>query len=344
MATKKKLYEEEELVQEEPVERRWDENIDYGTILKEQMESGADKNRVADTLGLRVEKAANTPGLEKFAYDDVYKQAMDYITKQDYTSPEWASKYGSKIDELTNDILNRGSFTYDVNEDPTYAMYADMYERGGRRAMEDTLGQMAMRTGGLASSYAQSAAQQEYNYYMSQLADKVPELRQLAYEMYMNDGDTMRQNLGMLTDLDNIDFGRYESQYDRYSDARDEAKKRLETYLAMGGNIADYDPELLKQTGYTTAEINAIKGYYTPETRYSYTPTKTPQPDDDGAEEIAEPLSAKAQNVYMEITRYNRSWESRIDAVEDAYNRGSITKGEAQTMLDTITKEQKTNK
>ena len=42
------------------------------------------------------------------------------------------------------------------------------------------LGQVAARTGGLASSYAGSAAQQTYDGYMSALADKVPELRQLA--------------------------------------------------------------------------------------------------------------------------------------------------------------------
>lgn len=43
------------------------------------------------------------------------------------------------------------------------------YEQQGRMAMQDTIGQAAARTGGMASSYATSVGQQSYNNYMQTL-------------------------------------------------------------------------------------------------------------------------------------------------------------------------------
>lgn len=65
--------------------------------------------------------------------------------------------------------------------------YNNMYERYGRRAMQDTLGEISARTGGLASSYAGAVAQDTYDNYMAELADRYPELVQAAYSMYQLD-------------------------------------------------------------------------------------------------------------------------------------------------------------
>lgn len=125
------------------------------------------------------------------------------------SAPTYTSKYQGKIDELTEAILNREAFTYDPEKDPTYQQYKESYTRNGERAMQDTLGQVSARTGGLASSYAGSAAQQTYDGYMSALADKIPELRQLAYSMYMDEGNTQRANLEMLMALEQGDYAKY---------------------------------------------------------------------------------------------------------------------------------------
>lgn len=125
------------------------------------------------------------------------------------SAPTYTSKYQGKIDELTEAILNREAFTYDPEKDPTYQQYKESYTRNGERAMQDTLGQVSARTGGLASSYASSAAQQTYDGYMSALADKIPELRQLAYSMYQDEGNTQRANLEMLMALEQGDYAKY---------------------------------------------------------------------------------------------------------------------------------------
>ena len=136
------------------------------------------------------------------------------------SAPTYTSRYQGQIDELTKQILNREAFSYNHEEDPTYQQYKKTYTREGQRAMQDTLGQVSARTGGLASSYAGSAAQQTYDNYMGELADKIPELRQLAYEMYMDEGDTQRANLEMLMALEQGDYAKYADLLAQYNTDR----------------------------------------------------------------------------------------------------------------------------
>lgn len=135
-------------------------------------------------------------------------------------APTYTSRYQSQIDDLTKQILNREAFSYDPEKDPTYQQYKESYTRNGERAMQDTLGQVSARTGGLASSYAGSAAQQTYDNYMGALADKIPELKQLAYSMYQDEGNTQRANLEMLVALEQGDYAKYADLLAQYNTDR----------------------------------------------------------------------------------------------------------------------------
>lgn len=126
-------------------------------------------------------------------------------------APTYTDNYSARIDEMLNNILNRDAFSYNAATDPLYAQYKEQYTREGQRAMKDTLGQVSARTGGLASSYAVSAAQQQNNYYMQQLNDKIPELYQMAYQMYLDNMDMDVQKYGLLE-------GASDRQYNRYRD------------------------------------------------------------------------------------------------------------------------------
>lgn len=204
-------------------------------------------------------------------------------------APTYTSRYQNQIDDLTRQILNREAFSYDPEKDPTYQQYKESYTRSGERAMQDTLGQVSARTGGLASSYAGSAAQQTYDNYMGALADKIPELKQLAYSMYQDEGNTQRANLEMLVALEQGDYAKYAdllAQYntdrsfdygvhrDNIGDERyeDETAYNRETYkdeteynramakaqtLAAGGDFSGY-----KALGYTDQEIAGLKSAY----------------------------------------------------------------------------------
>ncbi len=136
------------------------------------------------------------------------------------SAPSYTNKYQSQIDDLAASILNRDAFSYDPEQDETYQQYKDSYTKSGQRAMQDTLGQVSARTGGLASSYAGSVSQQTYDNYMSALADKIPELKQLAYSMYQDEGDTQRVNLEMLQALESGDYAKYQDLLSQYNTDR----------------------------------------------------------------------------------------------------------------------------
>lgn len=135
-------------------------------------------------------------------------------------APSYTSRYDEKLNELVDQILNRGPFSYDAENDPLYQFYQDRYQRNGDKAMRDTLGAQAARTGGLSSSYAGSVAQQSYNDYMQGLNDIVPELYKLAYSMYKDDEDSQRANVEMLRALEQGDYAKFQDLLAQYNTDR----------------------------------------------------------------------------------------------------------------------------
>lgn len=136
-----------------------------------------------------------------------------------YTSPRpsYTDTYSDQINSLADDILNRKDFSYDTATDPAYQAYAKEYTTKGQQAMQDTLGQVSARTGGLASSYAGTASQQAYDNYMQQLSDEVPELYTAAYNRYLDELSNKRSDLSALEGLSDTAYNRYAdalSQYD----------------------------------------------------------------------------------------------------------------------------------
>ena len=135
-------------------------------------------------------------------------------------APSYTSRYDEKLNELVDQILNRDPFSYDAENDPLYQFYRAQYQRNGDKAMRDTLGAQAARTGGLSSSYAGSVAQQSYNDYMQGLNDIVPELYKLAYSMYKDDEDSQRANVEMLRALEQGDYAKFQDLLAQYNTDR----------------------------------------------------------------------------------------------------------------------------
>lgn len=147
---------------------------------------------------------------------DMFNQYMQEWEKNNTrpTEPE----RDPRIEEMLNQILSRDSFSYDVMNDPLYQQYAQMYQREGDRAMRETLAEAAASAGGM-NSYAITAAQQANNYYNSQLNDKIPQLYQLAYDMYLKDKESQVQDLGLLQAMDDTQYNRYRNTMnDWYND------------------------------------------------------------------------------------------------------------------------------
>ena len=206
---------------------------DEQTAIKGQMNANSKLWHTADAAGKAKLEAENKALAAKlgdgvtFDPDTGYwsgsaTQPMENYGGFEYgASPDYYDAYSQNIDKMLNEILNRDKFSYNAEEDPLYQQYREQYNREGARAMEDTLGQVSARTGGLASSYATTAAQQANQYYSQQLADKIPELYQLAYQMYLDDIDMKVQDLGLLRDASDSTYNRYRDTLDNWYKDRD---------------------------------------------------------------------------------------------------------------------------
>lgn len=233
----------------------WLDKTDYSAIGAQQMASNASWKDVLDTYNNRLNKTSGTIGMEQFVNDEKQQAMMDYILankdQPDFgfdmnSQPTFTSSYQTKIDTLLNSILNRDGFTYNAATDPLYLQYQTLYNREGNRAMNDTLASAAAQAGGM-NSYAMTAANQANNYYSAQLNDKIPELYQLAYDMYLQDIDNQVRDLGLLQDMDSTQYNRYR---DTMSDWRDD---RNFAYNAYRDDVADSQ----WQTGQNTSAMES---------------------------------------------------------------------------------------
>lgn len=137
-------------------------------------------------------------------YDDV----PEYV--------QYESQYADQIQDLYNSIQNRDPFSYSPDSDVSYQAYAEKYRNAGQKARDDTLGTAAAMTGGIPSTYAISAAQQAQNNYNAALSDVLPQLEQLAYSKYVDQGNAMRSDLQTLMQMDDR---AYQQHLDSYNNA-----------------------------------------------------------------------------------------------------------------------------
>lgn len=144
-----------------------------------------------------------------------YDTAKDAVTN--YGDFTW-DKQG-EYDDLYDQYTNRDPFSYDFNADALYQQYKDMYMQQGKMAMQDTMGQAAAMTGGYGNSYAATAGNQAYQQYLGKLNEVIPELYQLAYSKYNQEGQDMLNAMGLLEGDRAFDYGQYTDKYGRLTDA-----------------------------------------------------------------------------------------------------------------------------
>ena len=220
----------------------------------------------------------------------------------------YQSKWQSQLDDIIGRILNREEFSYDVNEDALYKQYAEQYQRGGKLAMQDTMGQAAAMTGGYGSSYASTAGNQAYQAYLSQLNEVVPELYGMALDKYNAEGQEMYNQYGLLSDAEGQDYARYMDGYNKWLAERDYAAGR-------------YDSERDYDYGKYVDERNFDYGVYADDKNQAFN------------EYLTELDRAQFDAQYAEdIRQYeqNRAYQKERDAVDDSQWEQSFNESKRQ--------------
>ena len=164
---------------------------------------------------------------DPFSYDayqesDTVKQANAALQAQIAAKPgAYKSPWQTQLADVMQKIQNREPFSYDLNGDALYQQYKDRYIQQGRMAMQDTMGQAAAMTGGYGNSYAQSVGQQAYQASLGQLNDVIPELYQMAYDRYNQEGQDLYNQYGMFSNEEDRSYGRYRDSVGDWQTERD---------------------------------------------------------------------------------------------------------------------------
>ncbi len=190
--------------------------------------------------------------------------------------PSFDYSYDSEMRALIDQILN--SNLADWKKGDQYAALRDQYAANGEMGMADLLGQVSSRTGGLASSYAASVANQEYSDWMSKL-------EQAAREMYQQDRSDKLNSLGMLSDAYDREYGEYGDKLNQWNTDRNFAYQQAQDALANQWKQKEWDYNMsqdewnkaaqqaemmasygdfsgYKALGYTDSQINQMRQAY----------------------------------------------------------------------------------
>jgi peptidoglycan hydrolase-like protein with peptidoglycan-binding domain len=116
------------------------------------------------------------------------------------TTPTTTTKYSwqDQLNDTINKILNREEFSYDLDGDALYQQYKDKATQQGKMASADVMGQAVAMTGGYGNSYAQTVGNQAYRASLENLNDIIPELYQMAYDKYNQEGQDLYNKYSVL--------------------------------------------------------------------------------------------------------------------------------------------------
>lgn len=196
------------------------------------------------------------------------------------------SQWQDTLQQTMDAILNKGDFKYDVNADALFNQYKDQYILGGQMAMQDSMGQAAALTGGYGNSNAQTVGQQQYQVYLQQLTDKIPELYQLARDSYDRDLSNLYNRYGLLSDAEAKEYSRYRDEVsdfyadrdyltNRYYNERDFdygqwADNRDFAYAQHRDAVADQQWQKTFDRGVYESDRDYNRGVYESDRNYNY--------------------------------------------------------------------------
>ena len=152
----------------------------------------------------------------------------------DYT---WTDQ--GKLDDYMSEWENRPEFTYDFNADALYQQYKDKYIQQGKMAMADAIGQASAMTGGYGNSYAATVGNQAYQSHLQNLNDIIPELYQMAYDRYNQEGQDLLNTISMLRGERDFDYGVWGDKYNRLVDAMNYANTDYYNGATLYGSEQD---------------------------------------------------------------------------------------------------------
>ncbi len=255
-------------------------------------------------------------------------QAANQLLQQHMNSRPGAyqSQWQDEINKYMDQYINRDPFSYDFNSDALYQMYKDMFTQQGQMVMMDTMGQAAAMTGGYGNSYAQTVGQQAYNQQLAELNNIIPELYQMAYGKYRDEGQDMLNAFNMYMDRDNQDYGRHQDNLNNWW---------RETEYLTGRADTEYERDYNTQWDTYNANYNSYWDTYNAKYKSdwdNYTKDyqegrDTIKDQNDSYDKLAGLISSTGYKPTADELKAAGMSEAQANALRNAYDTGAKTTG-----------------
>ena len=305
-------------------EENFKDNQKWWSESPEEAHSAQEKNVGAldkETGG----KSTYTPSTGVWNLSDGRKSDANGISGNSYLSPYFDRKKteGYKRSREAREKYFDNEFSYDPEKDELYRQYKERYIEGGQNAADDAIARSAMRTGGMASSYATTAGALAYQDYMKGLNDKIPELSELAYQKWEDKQARLREEAEYGENMTEDEYSDWAMGRSAYLDKRD---SDLAYRIAMNkaqtngfDSLSDSEREAIYSSG----------GYYDP---------KRDEIIDENGINYETGIKPKIINEAAEIAA-DKSADSRIAAIllkaKNAKNGvGSLSVSELTDLID----------
>lgn len=242
------------------------------------------KAKTIDTSGYNNELTAAQNALTAIG-DFYYNDAAGYKERSENAFNDWNDLYSGQgkanfdasqqklqttVDDLFDQIMNYGDFSYDQEKDQLFQIYKQQYLSAGAGAMKNQLAAASANTGGYNNSYAQQSAQQAYNNTMNGLSDKAIELRANALTNWQNEYNQIQDRYNLVNNqkaaeessyynnlnaannaynvFNNAYKDDYNNQYGLWSDNRNAAQTRVNNAQSQVNWANDYNANEINKT------------------------------------------------------------------------------------------------
>lgn len=242
------------------------------------------KAKTIDTSGYNNELTAAQNALTAIG-DFYYNDAAGYKERSENAFNDWNDLYSGQgkanfdasqqklqttVDDLFDQIMNYGDFSYDQEKDQLFQIYKQQYLSAGAGAMKNQLAAASANTGGYNNSYAQQSAQQAYNNTMNGLSDKAIELRANALTTWQNEYNQIQDRYNLVNNqkaaeessyynklnaannaynvLNTAYKDDYNNQYGLWSDNRNAAQTRVNNAQSQVNWANDYNANEINKT------------------------------------------------------------------------------------------------
>ena len=134
--------------------------------------------------------------------------SRDYVSQiNSKKKPTYTSPYNGLIGSKLNEIISGKNFVYDAEQDPVYKQYKNEYVKLGKDVVQNAVNGASDLAGGFDNSYADAAASEGNQQYITEMSERIPALMNAAMKKYQMEQENAYRQFGALQSEESRQYG-----------------------------------------------------------------------------------------------------------------------------------------